>query len=352
MNYLNAFLKPFEGIFEYLQKLLIPQKAYSWQILIYLSIFSLVMSFFATEGSFVESLIAYCGWFFLIAGTAWYTTDKPILIAGTNMPVGAVITAGLVSIFFFSPDDEQILRPISIVLWPTIAAIITAIPEFFEGSGTDVKRQIPKVDVRQELTVLIAVCMMLSCWINLYFLVDKWLQEYPSIRSDNFCNSILVARLNTECPESPQTSFRKSSEDYPENGKLLLERLTPKVELAISAQPWSQVEKWLLKADERVRNISQEVKGRNQEQLKEEKQLWNTEARVSNTKTGYRLDLLSIWKGPTSDPKGFYLKKSCKIEPVASSTDNQSRSSKTDIVAEIECQPRSMAIDGSPPERK
>ncbi|MEM7727304.1 MAG: septal junction protein FraD [Cyanobacteria bacterium P01_A01_bin.45] len=338
MNYLNEFLKPFVSVGEDFKDFLVPKKAYSWQLLIYLSIFSLIMSFLAVKESFVQNLIAYCGWFFLIAGTAWYTTDKPVNIPGTNMPIGAIVTAGLVSIFFFSPNDNEILRPVSIVLWPTIAAVITAIPEFFEGSGTDVKRQVPKVDTRQELTILIAVCMMLSCWINLYFLVDRWLQEYPSLAADSYRTSILVRRQELQPEQKP-----------PQNGALLLERLTPIVEQQISSQPWARVERWLLEADDRVRNIGQEVKTRNISRLQQERDLWNIGARVSNTKTGYRLDLLSIWTGPTSSQNKFYFKRSCKIEPVAIPIDEDNSSSNTETVAELECQPIPMFLPDTPP---
>ena len=149
------------------QRLLLPQDIYSWQTLIYLSIFSLLMSYWA-QGTIVKNIIAVCGWFFLILGTSWYTTDKPVLVPGTIMSVGALVTGALVSVFAFG-DEQNIFNPVSFVLWPTISAMITAIPEFFQGTGTNVSTQIPKPEARQKIIVLIVGSILVSCWLQVYF---------------------------------------------------------------------------------------------------------------------------------------------------------------------------------------
>lgn len=189
-----GILKFAEGVYDRIRRILVPPKAYSWQTLLYLSAFSGILSYFA-EGT-IRDIISFFGWLFLIAGTAWYTTDDPLRLPGTFMPLGAIITGFLVSVFAFGHEDT-VVTPRTIVLWPTISAIITAIPEFFEGSGTDVQRQLPKIEVRQQLVVLVACCMVLSCWLQLYFVMDTWLQEYPSLLTDNFKRSNFVVRTET-----------------------------------------------------------------------------------------------------------------------------------------------------------
>ncbi|MEM6752780.1 MAG: DUF5357 family protein, partial [Cyanobacteria bacterium P01_C01_bin.38] len=105
-----AFLFDFlKDSIERIKKFFIPPKAFSWQTLIYLSLFSWLMSFLANDGP-IQDIIAFFGWAFLIAGTSWYTTDKPLYIPGTIMPVGAVITGFIVSVFAFQQDDELIAR--------------------------------------------------------------------------------------------------------------------------------------------------------------------------------------------------------------------------------------------------
>ncbi len=340
MNF--VFLKDLFGVFKFIEdiyarvrRLLVPPKAYSWQTLIYLSIFSWFASSLAI--GYVKDIISFFGWLFLIAGTSWYTTDDPLRIPGTFMPVGAVVTGFLVSVFAFG-QGEDIITPRTIVLWPTISALITAIPEFFEGSGTDFQTQIPKPQTRQKLIVMVASCMILSCWIQFYFVMDNWLREYPSLQADNFKQSTFVIR--TQSPDK-----------IPANGVVILDKLQPLVEEQVAGRPWSQVERWLINADQQVGNLGRRVIEKNLAKY-EEKELWVVRPRVVNTKSGYTLDLLSIWTGPSSNARGFYLKKSCRVDPIAaranSSIANVSKPDKA-TVAEIECDRIPKFIAGDPP---
>ncbi len=322
---LGGIFKFLDEIYKGLQNLLLPPRAYSWQTLIYLSVFSWIMSFFAV--GFVNGVIAFMGWLFLIAGTAWYTTDKPVMIPGTSMPVGSLITGALVSIFAFS-NEKDIITTASFVLWPTISGLITAIPEFFEGTGTNVKSQIPKPEARQKMIILLASCVLVSCWLNLLLVIDTWTKEYPSLLADEFDQQALVFRLNK--PNNP----------IPRNGALILEKIEPRVEAEIANRPWSEVEQWLLNANERLKQLGKEVINENLGQIPE-KRLWRVEPRITNiNKTGYNLNILTIWRGPSSNPQGYYLQKTCQIEPVAKNKIT---------LAEIECERVSEFIQGSPP---
>ncbi|MEH2419182.1 septal junction protein FraD [Nostoc sp.] len=332
---MNTLLKDVFGLFKFteglyagIRKILVPPKAYSWQTFIYLSIFSWVLSYFAT--SYIKDVIAFFGWLFLIAGTAWYTTEDPLRVPGTFMPVGAVITGFLVSVFAFG-NEHDVITPRTIVLWPTISALITAIPEFIEGNDTDAKARIPKPEDRQRIIILVASSMLLSCWIQFYFVMDNWLRQYPSLQADTFKRSTFVVRT-------------EEAVKIPPNGVVILERLQPIVVEQIAQRPWSEVEKWLLDAKQQVGSLGRGVIQKNLGKY-EEKELWRVEPRVSNTKSGYILDLLSIWIGPSYNPRGYYLKKSCRIEPVAATNNSGNKIT----VAEIECDRLSKLIPGSPP---
>ncbi|MEH2301245.1 MAG: septal junction protein FraD, partial [Nostoc sp.] len=317
-----------EGLYAGIRKVLVPPKAYSWQTFIYLSVFSWVLSYCAT--GYIKDIIAFFGWLFLIAGTAWYTTEDPLRVPGTFMPVGAVITGFLVSVFAFG-NQQDVITSRTIVFWPTISALITAIPEFIEGNDTDAKARIPKPEDRQRIIILVASSMLLSCWIQFYFVMDNWFQQYPSLQADTFKRSAFVVRTEERVK-------------IPKNGVVILEKLQPRVVEEIAQRPWSEVEKWLLDAKQRVRTLGTEVIQKNLERY-EEKELWHVEPRVANTKSGYILDLLSIWIGPSSNPRGYYLKKSCGIEPIATTNNSENKIT----VAEIECDRINKLIAGSAP---
>ncbi|MEH2394693.1 MAG: septal junction protein FraD [Nostoc sp.] len=317
-----------EGLYAGIRKVLVPPKAYSWQTFIYLSVFSWVLSYCAT--GYIKDIIAFFGWLFLIAGTAWYTTEDPLRVPGTFMPVGAVITGFLVSVFAFG-NQQDVITSRTIVFWPTISALITAIPEFIEGNDTDAKARIPKPEDRQRIIILVASSMLLSCWIQFYFVMDNWFQQYPSLQADSFKRSAFVVRTEERVK-------------VPQNGVVILEKLQPIVVEEIAQTPWSEVEKWLLDAKQRVTTLGTEVIQKNLGKY-EERELWHVEPRVANTKSGYILDLLSIWIGPSYNPQGYYLKKSCRIEPVAATNNSGNKIT----VAEIECDRINKLIAGSPP---
>lgn len=336
-----AFLFDFlKDAVERIKKLFIPPRAFSWQTLIYLSLFSWLMSSLANSN--IQSIIAFFGWVFLIAGTSWYTTDKPLYIPGTIMPVGAVITGGIVSVFAFQRGEEFISR--TIIFWPTISALITAVPEFFEGSGTDVKTQLPDVNDRESVIILIGCCMLLSCWLNLYEVTDTWLNEYPSARYSFDENE--TARRND------LLTVIEPEDQIPPNGVLILNKLQSGVETALDGKSWSEVERWLKNANRRVSQLGKKVIEINLAQF-DEKEFWKTEANVQNIvpediNSGYRLDLYSIWKGPSATEDGYHLKRSCQIEPIAERDESISSKGEIITVAELECLPKISYIAGQP----
>jgi hypothetical protein len=320
-----------QDLFLGVQKLIMPPKAYSWQTFIYLSICAWAASYFATSP--IKDIIAFTGWGFLIAGTAWYTTDDPLRVPGTFMPVGALITGLLVSVFAFG-NQQSVVTPRTIVLWPTIAAFITAIPEFFAGTGTSTKATVPKIEVRQKIIVLLAWSMLISCWLQFYFVMDKWLKEYPSMSANDFKNSTFVIKIE---PKSKK----------PENGNMILNKLQPKIEEQIANKAWSEVERWLLEANQQVGNLGKNMIQQNLTKTQEQA-LWRIEPRIVNIESGYRLDILSIWQGPSENKRGFYLQKSCRIQPVAQVKSPENKNA----VAKIECDRNSRFFLGSPPPQR
>ncbi len=323
------FLK---DVIERIRYILLPPKAFSWQTLIYLSVFSWLMSSLANPNSPARDIIAFFGWVFLIAGTSWYTTDKPLYIPGTVMPVGAVITGGIVSIFAFGREEMIVDR--TIIFWPTISAIITAIPEFFEGSGTDVKTQLPKLEDRQSGIVLIGCCMLLSCWLNLYIVTDEWLNEYPS------------AQYPVATDENPRTNdlltVLEPENEIPKNGVLILNKVQSSVLDQLNGKSWSEVERWLKSSNQNATELGRKIIDIHLAEF-DEKDFWKVQARVESIDpqdiNTYRLDLFSVWEGPSSKD-GYYLKSSCQIQPIAESVDAVGAQPQRITVAEIECAPK------------
>ena len=293
-----------------------PPRAFSPETLFLLGAFSWVMSMMA-EG-WERDIIANFGWIFLILGTAWGTSEKPIKIGNTS--IGPWITGALVSLYIFGSWTgwDRGIPPIAIVMWPAISSIIAVIPAFVKKG----KWITPSVEVRQQLIITVGSNLLISCWLQFHFLVQNWLQEYPTLLSDDFGRSTFVVNLE---PASG-----------PKNGITILEGMEPVVRSELVDQPWPQVERWLSEAPQRVPKLSRQIIQTDIASSREEK-LWRVEGRVGKASPGYNLQLLAVWSGPSSTPDGYYLSKSCQVSPVGGETTVTS-------IAEVNCQPTNPTI--------
>ncbi len=316
-KFVNQILKFLGNVFQPVIKLVSPPKAFSWQTLIYLSVFSLFMSYLSD--GVPQELISTLGWIFLIAGTSWSTIDHPRRIFG--MPLGALITGALVSVFAFGQDNRADISSNSFVLWPTLSALITAVPEFIDAG----KSQIPRPEVRQRLIVLVGGSLVISCWLQFFFVLQGWMRDYPSLSADNLNQSAFVRSLEPEVK-------------VPGNGAAILNELEPLVIQEVAGKSWSQVERWLSSSQKRIQELGSQVITEKLAAYKE-KDWWQVESQVVNANAGYNLKLHSVWIGPTANGKRYFLTRTCQIEPSAGDTNVPVTpdSQQSNIVAKINC---------------
>ncbi len=316
-QFIRQVLKFLSNVFQPVIKLVSPPKAFCWQTLIYLSVFSLFMSYLSD--GVPQELISTLGWIFLIAGTSWSTIDHPRRIFG--MPLGALITGALVSVFAFGQDNRADISSNSFVLWPTLSALLTAVPEFIDAG----KSQIPRPEVRQRLIVLIGGSLVISCWLQFFFVVQGWTRDYPTLLSDNFNNSAFVRKTDVEAK-------------VPGNGAVILNELEPIVIQEVAGKSWSQVERWLSSSQKRIQELGNQVIALKLRAY-QEKDWWQVESKVVSANSGYNLKLHSVWNGPTANGKRYFLTRTCQIEPYVADTNilAQPDSKQSNIIARINC---------------
>ena len=280
----------FKEIFDTLRKLLLPPKAFSWQTLILLSIFSCLMAALASE--IIRNLLATCGWIFLIFGVGWFTTENPIKVGDLNL--GPWITGILVSIFLFGEWLEE-MPSLLFVSWPLISAAIASLGEFI-GSGPRFKNPAP--EGRQRLVILFLSNLIISCWFQLYFVIQGWLDIYPSLLANDFNQSNFVVRLGVQTSEPP-------------TGVLILNQAEALLRTELEPRSWPEVERWLLTLKQQPTDFQDAV----MQQLppSEENALWQLQAQFLPDQPDYTLQLLALWQGPSSDLSGHYLTKTCRI---------------------------------------
>jgi hypothetical protein len=300
----------FIGLFKWLQKLLSPPRAFSWETLVLLSLFSCFMAYIST--GIVRGLISNCGWIFLIFGVGWGTAEKRLRIS--NIYLSPWITGALVSTYIFGNLSQPNL---SVICWPTISAVIGTIPNFF---GKGLKWQLPNPRKRQKIIVFLLSHVVISCWFQFYYILQDWLEQYPSLLADDLKKSAFVLRF----PVVQPVTIR---------GTLILNSVETQLLEELDNRPWSQIERWL---QEREDNLKLAVQQSQEELIKvEEDAWWQFTSELSSSELGYNLKLIATWQGPRSKSERFFIEKLCKINLVSSQSDPDTRL----VLGEVKCQP-------------
>ena len=180
--------------------------------------------------------------------------------------------------------------------------------------------QLPNPEKRQKMIVVFLSHVVISCWFQFYYVLQDWLQQYPSLLADDLRRSAFVVKL-------------PASEPAISRGTLILNSLETKLSEELDNKPWSEIERWLQDRENKLKLAVQE----SQKELAnlEEDALWQFTSKVSSSESGYNLQLIAIWQGPRSQPEMFSIEKLCKINQVSSKLDSDTQLA----VGEVKCQP-------------
>ncbi len=279
-------------------KLINPPYAFSWETLFLLSVFSCLMAAIAT--GIVKFGISLAGFVFLILGTAWFLIENPVKFFGLNLAhwiPGALISFLLFGYWLFvSPFWLMVSLPIS-------AAMVAAAGEFVSPH-----LQLKKTDNSgyQRIIITSLSYLLISCWITFGFTLYRWFERYPSLTSLSEINSFKRSNfvIRVDVPEIVPT---------PPSGAIKL--LTSGENLAKAAvheRSWSAIiQPWANTISQNPYLLDESLRAK--QPASPESTLWQLEARIFRRDEGYDLFLLAIWKGPSTDPMGYYVTRTCQI---------------------------------------
>ncbi|MBD1910601.1 MULTISPECIES: DUF5357 family protein [unclassified Leptolyngbya] len=314
-------MKELRAAFEALWKQLKPPQAYSWQTLIWLSVFAWLLSIL-TVTEVVEEILSWLGWLFLTIGVGWASWGIKLNFFGWMFRPGPWFTGALACTLLFWREGADPF-PLAVTLWPVVSAAIAIVPRFFPR----LTFTLPDPITRQDMLVLLLVSLVMSCWFRFHFLVQDWLTAYPSLLADDFSNSGFVVSISDELP----------AED--EQGTLLLGTVATSVEQQLDGRPWRDAERWLFERDQRIVDLQQQAL--NRLQAAGEGQFWNFQALVppQTRPDEYTLLLRARWLGPSSRLGGYYLEKTCWVRQVNNPVLLQPGGSGSEPVTEVQCAP-------------
>ncbi|MBW4525847.1 MAG: DUF5357 domain-containing protein [Phormidium tanganyikae FI6-MK23] len=281
-----------------------PQWA-SWQTLLFLSIFSVIVAALTTSPppQVAQRIISSFGWIFLILSVWWFVYEPPVKkkLTAYGLFLGPWIVGALVCVYLFGTiEGRTVPTQTAFISWPPISALIWASPKFVK-SDPNTKSPIysnPTKPKRQDIILVLLANLVISCWFQFYFQIQDWIAQNPALRAEDFSRSAFVWQ--------PQRFDRAAALS---RGADILNLAAQNVRTELEGKPWGQVERWLQQLDQQVPRLRQQV--RDQLPRSTEADLWTLNGRVISS--AYDLQLQALWNRPNSRRQGYELTRTCRI---------------------------------------
>jgi hypothetical protein len=282
-----------------LKAVLLPKRYFSWQTVIYMSLFSWLMSLLSSGLAatvFTVGVMATSSWIFLALGVGWALEANRVRPMGIS--IAPWVSGAILCLFLFGSWGGRWAQP-ALTTWPLISFLVVAIPNLVSW---ELQPKVPPPAIRQKLVLLFFLSLLFSSWFQFYFRIQNWLQAYPSLIADDFDRSNFVYRI-------PGQSVPLSA------GVTHLTEAETIIKDQLSGKPWPWVERWLLNIEGQQQAIQQQIY--NTRYGSAEDALWRLDLQPLSSGAGYTLKLRAIWTGPTADQSGYYLEKTCQVMPMA-----------------------------------
>ena len=312
-------------------KFLMPPNQLSWDMFLWLGIFSWLIGLPASP--IIQRILSIFGCVFLILSIAWLTETQRRKMTILGIFLGSWISGALTCAFLALFWGNQVSPGLAAILWPLVSTAFITIPVFVKAGP---RLSIPTLQDRQRLVILILSNIVISFWIRFHFSIQTWLEMYPSLLTDSVGNSAFVTAVG------PRGELRSS-------GGAVLDLVEVSVRKEIQGLSWSDVEKWL-DSDTRLTSITLnalQTFAAERKNLKEfSQQFWSFGVQKSWKElpegNGYELELFAVWAGPSSQSEGYYFTKSCQIsqkqEGFGLNPANLESGGETEMVGDISCQ--------------
>lgn len=275
---------------------------YSWQTMIWLSVVSGILAAIANvvggNLGLVSMLVAACGWFFFIVGMSWFAKER-------CSPFAPWITAAVICTFVFG-NWELGDWSLALIIWPIVSAVVFALPYFWNDS---LEKKLPDPSGRVVILLMFGTQLLLSFWIQFYLVLSNYIEEYPSLYSDDLSESLFIVRTPNRRPQDPR-------------GVLILDLLDLEMQVYYGDRLWEEVNQELTDTtivrpiiDDLLINVQTPIVS-----LKEDN-YWKLGKIFAEAKgeQAQKLTLRYNWTGSKAqEDKDYYVEKICTLQPKAS----------------------------------
>lgn len=275
-----------------LQKAMLPPKVVHWKTPLLLSIFLALLSVAAITDWPTRTFILDMSWLFFTLSMGLLTSQKPFVIKGVALsPWVSSILIGLWLLVRLPSDRKEIAW----ISGPIIAVVILAIIEVWQSES---KWERVRSLVRPQFVMITLIHLLFSCWFAFHFLVQGWLQQYPSVLSEDLRRSDFVVTFQ-------RPTINRS------RGVVILNEMERYLKNEARTKPWPQVEQMLIDIDNQRFFLRNEALKRIKRVPEDDS--WNVETTVVQGDARYQLDMQADWLGLVFRPEVYSFSKSCEV---------------------------------------
>ncbi|WP_293147223.1 MULTISPECIES: DUF5357 family protein [unclassified Microcoleus] len=274
------------------QKAIIPPKVVHWKTPLLLSIFLALLTVAAITDWPTRTLMFDMSWLFFTLSMGLLTSQQPFTIKKVSL--SPWVTSILIGLWLLIrlPSDRKEIAWIS---GPIIAVIILGVIEIWNNES---KRQGLRALVRPQFLMITLIHLLISCWFGFHFLIQGWIEQYPSVLSQDLRKSDYVVTFQ------PPTINRS-------RGVVILNAMDRYLQNEARTKPWAQVEQMLIDIDnERFFLKNQALKTI---RLVPEDASWEVKTSIVQGESRYQLQMQATWLGLVFRPEIYSLTKSCEV---------------------------------------
>ena len=274
------------------QKAMVPPKVVHWKTPLLLSIFLALLSVAAVTDLSTRTLIFDISWLFFTLSMGLLTSQKPFVIKEVSL--SPWVTSTLIGLWLLVrlPSDRKEIAWIS---GPIIAVVILALIEIWNSES---KRQSIRSLVQPQFLMITLIHVLISCWFAFHFLIQGWIEQYPSVLSQDLRQSDYVVTFQ-------RPTINRS------RGVVILNAMDRYLQNEARTKPWAQVEQMLIDIDnERFFLKNQALKKIG---VVPEDASWDVKTSIVQGQSRYQLEMQATWLGLVFRPEIYSFTKSCEV---------------------------------------
>ncbi|MGB8688769.1 MAG: DUF5357 family protein [Microcoleus sp.] len=277
------------------QKTMVPPKVVHWKTPLLISIFLALLSVAAFADAPTRTTIADLSWLFFTISMGALTSQKPFVIYG--IIISPWVTSFLIGLWLLVrlPADN---KEIAWIAGPIIAIVVAAIIEIWKSES---KWERVRSLVRPQFVIFTLCHVLISCWFAFHFLIQGWLQDYPSVLSQNLKRSDYVVTF-----QGPTINRSR--------GVIILNEMEKYLKQEARTKPWAQVEQMLIDIDNERFFLKNEAFKKMR--IVPEDSSWDVKTSIVQGQSRYQLEMQATWLGLVFRPEIYSFSKSCEVSNI------------------------------------